>query len=141
MGFVTADRGFPGGSDCKDSDCNAKDPGSIPESGISPGEGNGIHSSIPACRIAWTEEPGRLQSMGHKELGMTEWLTLLLQTTLTETGSLSKVGTLSTLFLSAIYSTKKYTKKPIWSLYGTSLKLIYIYNAICGEISSRFSIP
>ena len=25
------------------------------------------HSSILACRIPWTEEPGRLQSKGHKE--------------------------------------------------------------------------
>ena len=30
------------------------------------------HSSILACRIPWTEEPGRLQSMGHKELDRTE---------------------------------------------------------------------
>ena len=34
-------RGFPGGSDGKASACNAGDPGSIPESGRSPGEGNG----------------------------------------------------------------------------------------------------
>ena len=32
---------FPGGSDAKESACNAGDPGSIPESGRSPGEGNG----------------------------------------------------------------------------------------------------
>ena len=31
----------PGGSDCKESVCNAGDPGSIPGSGRSPGEGNG----------------------------------------------------------------------------------------------------
>ena len=31
---------FPGGSDGKESACNAGDPGSIPGSGISPGEGN-----------------------------------------------------------------------------------------------------
>ena len=35
-------------------------------------EGMETHSSILAHRIAWTEEPGRLQSIGHKELGMTE---------------------------------------------------------------------
>ena len=34
-------QGFPGGSDGKVSACNAGDPGSIPESGWSPGEGNG----------------------------------------------------------------------------------------------------
>ena len=33
--------GFPGGSDGKASVCNAGDPGSIPGSGKSPGEGNG----------------------------------------------------------------------------------------------------
>ena len=30
------------------------------------------HSSIPAWRIPWTKEPGRLQSMGHKELDTDE---------------------------------------------------------------------
>ena len=34
-------RGFPGGSDGKASACNAGDPGLIPGSGRSPGEGNG----------------------------------------------------------------------------------------------------
>ena len=33
--------GFPGGSVCKESACNAGDLGSIPELGRSPGEGNG----------------------------------------------------------------------------------------------------
>ena len=32
---------FPGGSDGKESACNAGDPGSNPGSGRSPGEGNG----------------------------------------------------------------------------------------------------
>ena len=36
-----AAKGFPGGSDSKASACNAGDPGSIPGSGRSPGEGNG----------------------------------------------------------------------------------------------------
>ena len=30
------------------------------------------HSSIPAWRIPWTEEPGGLQSMGSQELDTTE---------------------------------------------------------------------
>ena len=34
------------------------------------------HSSILAWRIPWTEEPGGLQTMGSKELDMTEQLTL-----------------------------------------------------------------
>ena len=33
--------GFPGGSDGKESACNAGDPGSIPGEGRFPGEGNG----------------------------------------------------------------------------------------------------
>ena len=33
--------GFPHSSGCKESACNAGDPGSIPGSGISPGKGNG----------------------------------------------------------------------------------------------------
>ena len=33
--------GFPGGSDSKESACNAGDPGSIPGLGRSPGEENG----------------------------------------------------------------------------------------------------
>ena len=34
-------KGFPGDSDVKLSACNVGDPGSIPGSGRSPGEGNG----------------------------------------------------------------------------------------------------
>ena len=37
----------------------------------------GTHSSIPARRIPWTEEPGGLQSMGSQRVRcMTEQLTL-----------------------------------------------------------------
>ena len=32
---------FPGGSDSKDSACNASEPGLVPGSGRPPGEGNG----------------------------------------------------------------------------------------------------
>ena len=34
------------------------------------------HSNIIAWKISWTEDPGELQSMGRKELGNTEGLTL-----------------------------------------------------------------
>ena len=40
--------------------------------------GMAIHSSTLAWRIPWTEEFGRLQSWGHKELDTTERLTLTL---------------------------------------------------------------
>ena len=43
---------------------NAGDTASIPGSGRSPGGGPGNHFSILAWRIPWTEEPGRLLSMG-----------------------------------------------------------------------------
>ena len=36
------------------------------------------HASILAWEIPWTEEPGGLQSTGHKELDSTEQLTLSL---------------------------------------------------------------
>ena len=35
-------------------------------------EGMEICSNLLAWRSPWTEEPGRLQSMGHKESDMTE---------------------------------------------------------------------
>ena len=35
-------------------------------------EGMAVHSSTVAWRIPWTEEPGRLQSRGRKELDTTE---------------------------------------------------------------------
>ena len=37
------------------------------------------HCSILAWKISWTEEPGGLQSWGHKESGTTEQLTLSRQ--------------------------------------------------------------
>ena len=51
-------KGFPGGSDGKESVCNAGDPDSIPGLGKSPGEGNGYplqYSFLenPIDRGAW----------------------------------------------------------------------------------------
>ena len=60
--------GFSGGSDSKESACNAGDPGLIPGLRRSPGEGMATHSSIPAWRIPWTEEPGGLQCTGSQRL-------------------------------------------------------------------------
>jgi len=40
-GIQQSDSDIPGGSDSKESACNAGDPGLIPVSGRSPGEGNG----------------------------------------------------------------------------------------------------
>ena len=66
--------GFPGSSDGKESACNAGDLGSIPGSGRSPEEGNGIRSSILAWIIPWTEEPGALQSRGSQRASH-DWVT------------------------------------------------------------------
>ena len=65
---------FPNGSDKKESDYRAGDPGLIPGSGRSAGEGNGNHSSILAWKIPWTEEAGRLQSIGSQRVGH-DWAT------------------------------------------------------------------
>ena len=40
------------------------------------GEGNGTHSSTLSWKIPWTEEPGRLQSMGPRRIGQ-DWATSL----------------------------------------------------------------
>ena len=58
-----------GGSYGKESACNAGDPGSIPGSGRSPGEGNGNPLQCSCWEIPWTEEPGGLQSTGLQRVG------------------------------------------------------------------------
>ena len=55
--------GFPGGSDGKELACNAGDPR---ENTLE--KGMATHSNILAWRISWTEEPGRLQSMGSQRI-------------------------------------------------------------------------
>ena len=69
--------GFPCGSEVKASTSNAGDPGSIPGSGRSPGEGNGNplqYSCLenPMDRRAWQAN----SLWGCKESDMAEWLTL-----------------------------------------------------------------
>ena len=61
--------GFPGGAVVKHLPENAgdvRDSGSVPGSGRSPAleKEMATHSSVLAWRIPWTEEPGKLQSMG-----------------------------------------------------------------------------
>ena len=57
--------GFPGGSDGKESACNAKDLGSIPGSGRFPGEGNGnpLQLFLPG------ESHGQKNLMGYNPWG------------------------------------------------------------------------
>jgi len=56
--------GFSGGSNGKESPRNAGDTGSMPSWEDPLKKGMATHSSILSWRIPWTEEPGRLQSMG-----------------------------------------------------------------------------
>ena len=71
-----------------------RDVGLIPGSGRSPRRENAILSSILAWRVPWTEEPGRLQSMGSKRVGHD--LTLL-QTT--KVGDSQSTTTFSLVFV------------------------------------------
>ena len=61
--FASYKEGFSGGSDGKESAYSAGDLGSIPGSGRPLEKEMTTHSSIPAWRIPWTEDPGRLQFM------------------------------------------------------------------------------
>ena len=77
--------GFPSGSDGKESACNEGDLGSIPGSGISPGEGNsyplqysGLENSMD--RGAWQAAV----HWGRKESDRTEQLSLSLLSKLQE---------------------------------------------------------
>ena len=65
--------GFPGGSDGKESACNARDPGLI----LSPKDPlekeMATYSSNLVWTIPWTEEAGGLQSMGSQRVSH-DWI-------------------------------------------------------------------
>ena len=66
MFFDYFNRLSPGGSDCKESTCNAGDLGW--EDTLE--KGKATHFSILGWRISQTEEePGRVQSMGSQRVG------------------------------------------------------------------------
>ena len=71
-------KGFPGGSEVKASAPNAGDPGSIPELGRSPGEGNGNPLQY-SCLGNGQRSLAGYSPQGHKESDMTERLHLHLQ--------------------------------------------------------------
>ena len=60
---------FPGGSDSKESACNAGDLGLIPGLGRYLEKKMATHSSVLAWKIPWTEKPGRLQPTGSQRVG------------------------------------------------------------------------
>ena len=62
----------PGGSDSKESACNAGDLSSILGSGRSPGKGNGSPLQYSCLRSPMTEEPGGLQSIGSVTKGRSQ---------------------------------------------------------------------
>ena len=84
-------KGFPGGQMVKKSACNVGDPGSIPGSGRSPGEGNGNPFSTLAWKIPWTEDPSRLQYMGSQR-DRYDWVTNTHTHTHTHTRAISLKG-------------------------------------------------
>ena len=61
--------GFSGGSDSKESTCDTGNPVQSLGQEDPLEKGMATHSSILIWRIPWTEEPGRLQSMGSKRVG------------------------------------------------------------------------
>ena len=65
---------FPGGSDGKESVCNAEHPGSVLGSGRSPGEGNGNPLQYSCLKNPMDRGPGGLQSMGSQRVGH-DWVT------------------------------------------------------------------
>ena len=69
LNWTDRSKGFPGGSAKKNPPGNAGDVGSIPESGRSPGEGNGNPLQYSCLGIPWAGEPGGLQSMGSQRVG------------------------------------------------------------------------
>ena len=100
--------GFPGGSDSKESSCNAGDLGLIPGLGRSPGGGHGN-----PLQYSWLENPLGQRSMagyspwGQKELDMTEQLS---------TYSWQNVGY---TFLSCVFNRISYLSwwlKPPWKV-------------------------
>ena len=64
--------GFPGGSDGKESACNAGDLGSIPGSGR-PSRRQWLLTPVLAWRIPWMEEPGgTVARQAHPSVGSQE---------------------------------------------------------------------
>ena len=70
--------GFPGGSDGKESACNAGDLSSIPGSGRSPGEWNGNPLQYSCLEKSMGRGAMGYSPWGLKKLDMTEGLTLSL---------------------------------------------------------------
>ena len=66
MPFGSKCQGFLGGASGKESACNAGEAGLTRSLEDPLEEGMATHSIILAWRIPWTEEPGKLQSIGSR---------------------------------------------------------------------------
>ena len=78
LGFYSVlcfNMGFPGGTDGKESACNAGDPGSFPESGRSPREGNGNPLQYSCLENPTDRSLAGYSPWGHKVSDTTKWLT------------------------------------------------------------------
>ena len=64
LAFALSEMGFPGDSDGKESACNVGDPDLISGQKDPLEKEVATHCNILAWKIPWTEEPGRLQSVG-----------------------------------------------------------------------------
>ena len=71
FGVQSAKCGFSDGSLLKEPTCQCRRHGLIPGSGKEDALEVGVptHTSVFAWEIPWTEEPGRLQSMGSQRIG------------------------------------------------------------------------
>ena len=67
--WVIVIRGFPGGSEGKESACNVGYLGLNPGFGRSPGEGKGNPLWYSCLKTPRMEKPGRLQSIGSQRVG------------------------------------------------------------------------
>ena len=76
ISLMKSQLGFPGGSDGKESACNAGDPGSIPGSGRSPGEGNGNPLQYSCLKNSMDIGACQATAHGASESDTTEWLIL-----------------------------------------------------------------
>ena len=77
VSFAMQKVGFPGGSNDKESSCNAGDPGLIPGSGKSPGEGKSYTLQYSCLENSMDRGPwGGYNPCDHKESDTTEQLTL-----------------------------------------------------------------
>ena len=122
---VNLSRGFPGGSDGKHSACNAGDPGSIPGSGKSPGEGNGY-----APQYSYLENPlgrGTWQATVH---GVTKsWTRLSTHTEKQPKFYRNSHGFLPILKLNNI-----------WKLRLSNFTFTFLFHALEKEIATHSSV-